>query len=94
MSNKKCALVVCDGDHQGATQAYHEVAHGEAEDQNVHWLEERRIPQHHGYDQTVVKHRQNRVDEHEERKYTVAHARENCGLCGGQLASDGGKQRA
>ncbi len=40
MANKERALVVSDGDDQRAAQAYHEVRYGEAEDKNVHGLEE------------------------------------------------------
>lgn len=55
MANKKRALVVSDGDDQGATEANHEVRHSEAEDEDVEGLEEGRIPQHHADDKTVVK---------------------------------------
>lgn len=55
MAKKKGALVVSHGDHQGATEANHEVRHSEAEDEDVEGLEEGRIPQHHADDKTVVK---------------------------------------
>lgn len=55
MPNKVRALVVSDGHDQGAAQAYHDVRHSEAEDKSAHRLEEGRIPQHHGYDETIVK---------------------------------------
>lgn len=79
MSDKERSLIVGDGDHQGAAQADHEVGHGEAEDENVDGLQERRVLQHHADGQTVVKDRQHRVDEHEERKYAVAHPGEDGG---------------
>ena len=66
VANKVRALVVSDGGDQRTAQADHEISHGQAEDKNVHRLEERRIPQHHHYDETVVKNWQHRVDEHEE----------------------------
>lgn len=56
VSYKEGALVVSDGDHQGATQADHQVRPGQAQDENVHGLQERRIPQHHGYDEAIVEH--------------------------------------
>lgn len=55
MANKERTLVISDGDDEGATEANHEVRHSEAEDENVHGVEERRIPQHHGYDKAIVK---------------------------------------
>lgn len=55
VANEERTLVVSDGDDQGAAQANHEVRHSKAEDKNVHGVEERRIPQHHGYDKTIVK---------------------------------------
>ena len=60
------APVVGDGDDQGAAQADHEVGHGQAEDEDVHRVEQRRVPQHHGDDEAVVENCQHRVDEHEE----------------------------
>lgn len=54
MAEEERAVVVGDGDDQGAAEAYHEVRHGQAEDENVHGLQERRIPQQHGDDETVV----------------------------------------
>lgn len=89
MANKERTLVVSDGDDQRATQANHEVRHSEAEDKSVHGLEERRIPHHHGYDETIVKNWQHCVDEHEERKYTVAHSREDGGRHSHHLGVDG-----
>lgn len=94
MANKERALVVSDGDDQGAAQAYHEVRHGEAEDINVHGLEERRILQHHGYDEAIVENWQHRVDKHEEGEYTVAHPREDGGRHSCHLGVDGQRVRA
>lgn len=79
VSDKEMALVVGNGDDQRSAQADHEVRHCEAEDEHVHGLQERRVPQHHGYHQTVVEHREHCVDEHEESQYTVAHPREDGG---------------
>ena len=79
VSNEEGALVVGDGDDQGAAEADHEVRHGEAEDENVHGLEEGRVPQHHGYDEAIVEDRQQRVDEHEEGDDAVAHPGEDGG---------------
>lgn len=93
MANKERALVVSDGDDQGAAQAYHEVRYGEAEDKNVHGLEEGRILQHHGYDETIVENCQHCVDEHEEREYTVAHPREDGGRHSRHLGVDGWRMR-
>lgn len=72
-------MVVGDGDHQRAAQADHEVGHGQAEEEGVHGMEERRVPQHHRDDQAVVEDRQQRVDEHEEGQHAVADPREDGG---------------
>lgn len=79
MANEEGAVVVGDGDHQRAAQADHEVGHGQAEEEGVHGMEERWVPQHHGDDQAVVEDRQQRVDEHEEGEHAVAHPREDGG---------------
>lgn len=79
VSDEEGALVIGDGDDQGAAQADHEVRHGEAEEESVHGLEERRVPQHHDYDETIVKDRQHCVDEHEERENAVAQPGEDGG---------------
>lgn len=95
VSNEEGALVVRDGDDQGAAEADHEVRHGEAEDENVHGLEEGRVPQHHGYDEAVVEDRQQRVDEHKEGDDAVAHPGEDGGRCSHQcLGVDGRRMRA
>lgn len=89
MSDEERALKVGDGDDQGAAQADHEVGHSEAEDEDVYGLEERRVPQHHGDGQAVVEDRQQRVDEHEERKDVVAHPRDDGGSHGHSLGLQG-----
>lgn len=94
MSDKERSLIVGDGDDQGAAQADHEVGHGEAEDENVDGLQERRVLQHHGDGQTVVKDRQHRVDEHEERQDAVAHPGEDGGGHGHGLGLQGCRGRA
>lgn len=94
MAIKKGALVVSDGDDQGATEANHEVRHSEAEDEDVEGLEEGRIPQHHGDHKTVVKNWYHSVDEHEERKYTVAHPGEDGGCHSHHLGVDRCRMRA
>lgn len=93
VANKERAVVVSDSDNQRPTQAYHEVRHGKAEDENVHRLEERRVPQYHRYDETVVENGQHCVDEHEERKYAVAHPREDGGHHDYPLIVDGWRIR-
>lgn len=77
MADKVGALVVCDGGDQRATQGDHEVRHRQAQDQDVHGLQKRRVPQHHSYHQSVVKNRKLCVDERQEGKNTVAHRGEN-----------------
>lgn len=94
VANKERTLVVGDGDDQGAAQANHEVRHSQAEDENVHGMEERRIPHHHGDDHAVVAHRQHCVDEHEEGKYAVAHPREDGGGHSPHLGVDRRRRRA
>lgn len=96
MSDEERPLIVGDGDDQGAAQADHEVGHSEAEDENVYGLEERRVAQHHGDGEAVVEDRQHRVDEHEERKYAVAHQGEDGGSHGHGhgLGLDGWRVRA
>lgn len=94
VANEERALVVSDGDDQGAAQAYHEVRHCEAEDKDGHGLEQSRAPEQHSYHETVVKNRQQCVDEHEERKNTVAQPREDRGCHGYHLGVDGRRVRA
>lgn len=94
MSDKERSLIVGDGDDQGAAQPDHEVGHSEAEDENVYGLEERRVPQHHGDGETVVKDRQHRVDEHEERKDAVAQPGKDGGSHGRGLGLEGWRGRA
>lgn len=94
MADKEGAVVVGDGDDQGAAQADHQVRHGEAEDEHVHGLEEGRIPHQHGYDEDIVENCQHRVDEHEEGEYAVAHPREDGGRDSQHLAVDGRGRRA
>lgn len=93
-AHEERALVVGDGDDQGAAQADHEVRHGEAEDKNVHRMQERRIPHHHGDDEAVVEHGQHCVDEHEEGEYAEAHPGEDGGRHSGHLGVDGWQVRA
>lgn len=54
VANEERAVVVGDGDHQRAAKTNHEVRHGQAEEDDVHGVEERRVPQHHRDDQAVV----------------------------------------
>lgn len=94
VSDEVRALIVGDGDDQGTAQADHEVGHGQAEDENVYRLEERQVPQHHGDGEAVVEDRQHRVDEHEERKYAVAHPGKDGGSHGHGLGLAGRRGRA
>lgn len=94
MSDKERPVIVGDGDDQGAAQADHEVRHGEAEDENVDGLEESRDLQHHDDGEAVVEDRQHRVDEHEKRKYAVAHPGEDGGSHAHGLGLAPGRVRA
>lgn len=89
VADEERAVVVGDGDDQGAAQADHEVRHGQAEDEGVHGMQERRVPQHHRDDQAVVEDRQQRVDEHEEGQHAVAHPWEDGGRRRPHLGVDG-----
>lgn len=86
MADEEGALVVGDGDDQGAAQADHQVGHGQAEDEHVHGLQQRRVLEHDADHQAVVEHRQHRVDEHEEGEDAVAQPGEDGGRYGGRRA--------
>lgn len=57
VAKKERALIIGDSDNQRAAQSYHEVGHRQAEDNNVHGTEERRILHQDSDCETVVEHR-------------------------------------